>query len=93
MKKTSPEKMLEKLAKQMAEMTDNDDLNDPTSPGFIRLMLYSCAFFAASSQCTGVPCDKCKATQVIENGLKKHPEFIPNYKALKEIRKKGAGNE
>ena len=89
MKTPSPEKTLEKLAKQMAAKTRNDNLDDPTSPGFIRLMMYSCMFLAASSQCKGVPCDKCKATQVIENGLKKHPELLPDYEAMKDIRKKG----
>lgn len=77
---------IDKIAKEIANKIGNDALNDPKSPSFIRFMMYSCAFFSATGQCGGVSCKDCKATKVIENGLKFNPEMKDEYETLKRTR-------
>lgn len=79
---------LEKVAREIAEKFGNESLDDPESVGFIRFMMYSCLFFHATAQCGSVPCQKCKAGIVIENGLEKHQELYEEYCSWKAIRSK-----
>lgn len=76
---------LKKIAAEISKNTGSEALEDPESPGFTRFMMYSCLFFHASGQCGGVPCSECRATKVIEQGVKKHPELTPEYEMLKEV--------
>lgn len=80
---------LKKIAEELALKCRNETLEDPESIGFIRFMMYSCLFFSATGQCGGVPCWECKATKIIERGLNKYPELVPEYNALKKARGEG----
>ena len=79
---------MQDIAKLLAKETGNEALEDEKSIGFVRFMMYSCAFFSATGQCGGVQCKNCKATKVIENGLKFNPEMKDEYETLKRTRQK-----
>ena len=78
-------KKLDQIAHELAKNCSNETLENPESIGFIRFMMFSCLFFHATGQCGGVPCENCKATRIILNGITKHPELKEEYDKLQNI--------
>ena len=77
---------MQKLAKDLAARFGNDDMDDETSVGFVRFILYSCVFFAAVYECGEKGrCPHCKAEAVIMRGVEEHPELQPEVQARNDV--------